>query len=84
MFDFMNKSFKVCRYHPKNLEIDKFQDNTEVLPISGVLVRGFSQKTKQNKTKQNQNKTKQNTRKKHKQTNKQKLCIRYWLDPWVK
>ena len=33
----MNESFKVCWYCPTNLDIDKCQDNTEVLPILGVL-----------------------------------------------
>ena len=42
MQDFMNRSFKVCLYCSTNLDVDKFQDSTEVLPILGVLKWGFS------------------------------------------
>ena len=41
----MNRSFnmfKVCWYCPTNLDIDQFQDSTEVLPILGVLEWVFS------------------------------------------
>ena len=37
----MNKSFKVCSWYPTNLDIDKVQDSTEVLPILEVLKWGY-------------------------------------------
>ena len=37
----MNRSFEVCWYCPTNLDIDKFQESTEVLSIMGVLEWGF-------------------------------------------
>ena len=33
----MNRSFKVCWYCPTNLDIDKFQESTEILPTWGCL-----------------------------------------------
>ena len=78
----MNRSFKVCLYCPTNLDIDKFQDSTEILPTWGCLSVVFplglvnlKNKTKQNK---NKNKTKQNkkaekNKHKNKQTNKKLL-----------